>query len=151
MKHEIYFIADYLGGLLKIISLGLLLSFVPIYFIDNANVAYLIIIVFILISYMLQNKKWIKNVSFNNLKASIKIDYPLNIYGIKTEEVPFSKISKVTYFGYMFRTPSHCKVVLEKRILRFNCTKEEAKELSELIESENIDFLFDDEKVVGYR
>ena len=150
-KNELYFIANYFTGVLNILASGLLLTLIPVFLINDRFVYILVLILCTIISYLLFNKKWIKNVCFDKNNKRIKIDYPLNVYGTRFLNTPFSAISKITYYGYMAKSPSHCKVNTNSGTLRFNCTKEEAKELSELLKEEDIEFLFDDEKEVGYR
>lgn len=97
------------------------------------------------------NKKWFKSIIIEDERIVIK--YPFNIFGNKKITIYYSEgaISEVIYYGYMYRTPSHCKVISKGGIFRFNCTLEEVKKIFNLLKANDLKVLFNDEKEVSYR
>lgn len=141
----------FFGGLLNLLTICLL-AFAGFYILSEKyllSVFLGLIITFILLIFL--NEKWFNIIVVYDEKIVIK--YPLNIFGNKKiifnyrDEV----IKKVVYYGYMYRTPSHCKVICKKKTFRFNCSIDEAKELFAVFEANNIKVFYNNKNEVGYR
>ena len=142
---------QYFSGILKVFILTLLITLLPIYFIENKTVIFLIFIVGFLIILLLKNKKWIKRIKVDSKTAKINIEYPLNFVGPKKTTIDFTKINKVVYYEYMYRTPAHFKIELNDKTLRFNCDGNESEKLSNIFKDNGIETNFYNKKEVGFR
>ncbi|MDL5514695.1 hypothetical protein QSE00_22990 [Arenibacter sp. M-2] len=141
----------FFGGLLNLLAICLL-AFAGSHLLFKEyilSVFLTLIIVFILLIFL--NKKWFNSIIIDDER--IIIEYPFNILGNKKKTISYRDgvISEVIYYGYMYRTPSHCKVISKERIFRFNCTLEEAKGLFDIFKANNINVSYNDEKEVDYR
>lgn len=150
MSKIIFIKEQFFSGLLNLTAISLLI-FASVYLIFNnyaLSIFLTLIISFILFIFI--NKRWFKKIVLEEEK--IILNYPFNIFGERIKTIYYDeKISKVIYYDYMYRTPSHCKIISKKDIYRFNCTIDEAKKLNTFFKSKNIHFLFNDEKKVSYR
>lgn len=142
---------QYFSGILKVLILTLLISLLPIYFIENKAVFFLIFIVEFLTVLFLKNKKWINSIKIDSKTSKINIEYPLNFVGQKKTTIEFSQISKVVYYEYMYRTPAHFKIEFNDQTLRFNCDGNESEKLSKIFKDNGIETNFYNKKEVGFR
>lgn len=142
---------QYFSAILKVLIWTLLISLLPIYFIENKTVIFLIFIVGFLTILFLKNKKWINRIKIDSKTSKINIEYPLNFVGQKKTTLDFSEISKVIYYEYMSRTPAHFKIELNDKTLRFNCDGNESEKLSKIFKHNGIETTFFSKKEAGFR
>jgi hypothetical protein len=142
---------QYFSGILKVLILTLLISLLPIYFIENKIVIFLIFIVGFLTILFLKNKKWINRIKVDSKTSKINIEYPLNFIGQKKITIDFSEICKVVYYEYMYRTPAHFKIELNAKTFRFNCDGNESEKVSKIFKDNGIETNFYNKKEVGFR
>ena len=141
----------FFGGLLNLLTICLIV-FASIYLIFEeylVSIFFTLIVIFILI--IILNKKWIKNIIIEDER--IIIEYPFNLLGNKKKTIYYKDdvINEIIYYGYVYRTPSHCKVISKEGVFRFNCTLEDAKKIFNFFKTNNINVTYNDEKEVGYR
>lgn len=142
---------QYFSGILKILILTLLISLLPIYFIENQSVILIISIIGFLTILIFKNKKWINRIKVDSKTAKIKIEYPLNFVGQKKTIINFSEISKVIYYEYMYRTPAHFKIEFNDQAIRFNCNGNESEKVSAIFRDNGIETNFYNKKEVRFR
>jgi len=142
---------DYFGGILKIVILTLLVSILPIYLIENKLVVFSLSVIGFIAVLISLNKKWIKKIRLDIKNAELKIEYPMNFIGQKVLTIPFSEISEVVYYDYMYRTPAHFKIIYNEKKIRLNCSGNESEKVNSIFEENGIKINFHHKKEVGYR
>ena len=143
---------EYFNGIIKVLILTMLISLVPINFIENWTLILGISIISFLALILLTNKKWIKKIELDFKNKVIFIKYPLNLIGTNQTRIEFTEIEKVTYYEYMSRTPAHYKIEYNGKKLRFNCGGNESEQISSILKTYGIETNFyNKKKEVGYR
>lgn len=142
---------EYYSGFIKVFTLTLLISILPIYFIENKIIIQAIIAIVFLTILILKNKKWIKKIQINFINTEIKVEYPLCFLGQKRITVLFSEINKIVYYDYLYRTPVHFIIEFSNQILRLDCNEKESKKVSFSLKNNGIETKFYNNKEVGYR
>ena len=145
---------EHIVGISKVLILTLLISILPIYFleIENQYIFFIISFIIFFVVLIMKNKQWIKSVKIDPKKAEFRIEYPMNLIGNKKTTFSFSEIKKATYYEYMYRTPAHYKIEFNIGKIRFDCSGNESEKINLILEKGRIKTNFYHKKEdVGYR
>ncbi|MDO6814028.1 hypothetical protein [Tenacibaculum soleae] len=140
-----------LNGVLNFLAI-ILIVFGGIYYsLNNTLLSLFLTLIICFFLFILLNKKWFKTIKIKT--ETILISYPLNFFGAKEKQIDYDEnIIEVIYYGYMYRTPSHCKILMRSnKSIRFNCTLKEANKIFDFLKTKNVYVVNNDEKNVGYR